>query len=109
MLQAGRRGRMDGMSEIRPGHDGHDTELVAALVTGGLGVRERLAAEVLVRRCADCRKLRAEYAGAWGRIGGEIAPVEPAADLRRRVQIGRASCRESEKMAEGKERSREKA
>src|SRR5688500_129810 len=85
MLQAGRRGRMDGMSGIRPGHDGHDTERVAALVTGGLGVRERLAAEVLVRRCADCRTLREEYAEAWGRIGGEIAPVEPAADLRRRV------------------------
>jgi len=85
MLQAGRRGRMDGMSGIRPGHDGHDTELVAALVTGGLGVRERLAAEVLVRRCAECRTLREQYAGAWGRIGGEIAPVEPAADLRRRV------------------------
>src|SRR5687768_2615895 len=85
---------MDGMSGMRPGHRGHDTELVAALVTGGLGARERLAAEVLVRRCAECRTLREQYAGAWGRIGGEIAPVEPAADLRRRV-LARVTARKA--------------
>ena len=76
---------MDGMSGMRPGHRGHDTELVAALVTGGLSGRARLSAELLVRRCADCRTLREEYALAWARIGAEIEPVEPSADLRRRV------------------------